>query len=758
MADKSTHYQGPGAGPAFGSTAAKAVRAAGWYAHAAVARADRCWLALALLPALLWAANPNWLFNRDNDIDSWVYFGYFLNLPVYKASWFPYQYYGSRLPWILPGYLIHQIFEVVTAQYVLHFGVYSLATFAFYWLLREAVGRRNALLATVLFGCQPAFLLATGWDYVDGPGCAFTLAALACALRAGKSPAPRIWLLAAGVAAAGMVYTNLILLLFFPGVLAFYVFPRHTTLNWKILRTAAGGTLWIGTGSFGLSLILALINHALDGAYFFYAPSLLYASNTVGKANAWTQTDWAWLAGAIWLVFPAIAVVTTIAFLMIGRMRHGLQWNDTRVLFSANYLACFGAMLVWEINKGYAFEHLFYVSYLVPPLFLAVGCQISGPLDVWRKPWYWTAVTSFAILMATPFRLIGLNIMKVQTPDLRMLVLIGAAALVVRVWWPNRGLALITVLLVFGWLQYTSIAYAWYGLFLPPGRDNAAILRRIAKSVEIVRAEAANERPRFWYNRAEKYGKELWAINSSYLWQYTYVSYTFPEILAGSAPEPDALVVILSALPRDMVLSQAAKGLAPLHLKATFLSRKDIGGRYFLMFVRIHDSQSERLQAAKIGAGGIQLVVEPPSEEGLPPEHWTLLKYPASSSSLARTRDGVMITTASQRDAYGAKYGPLTAPKDGLYRFSLTYRLQRGSLVFGALAGDESSWMAHGTPLSPGGRVRVDRVSLHLRAGERIVLMTCNGASQSSTYELLSLRATVIADQPSVAAHGSQVH
>lgn len=712
-------------------------------ARAILSRADRHLLVLALLPVALWMANPNLLFNPPFTIDTWVYFGYFRNLVAYKSAWFPHLYFGSRLTWVLPGYLLHRIFEVVTAECILHGGVYLLATVSIYWLLSQAIGRKSALLTAILFGSQPAILLATSWDYVDGVGCAYMLAALACAFRAGTSLRPRPWLFVTAVATSGMLYTNLVLLLFFPGVLAFFVFaPRPARFDWTLLRRALSGASWIGAGMCAVTVVLAFINHALDGTYFFYAPSLAYAVSTVGKTNVWSKTDLSWVAGAYWLVLPGGGVVSSLVFLAVGRLRSSLRWNDTRVLFSANYLACFAAMLVWELNKGYCFEYGFYVSYLLPPLFLALGAQSFGPSDVWRKGAFWPVVAAAGIVLVVPFRLIGHSLMRAPRPDLFALTAIIGGVLIVRIWWPKRRLALLMVGLAFGWAHYVLIVWGWASYLQAPRAGNPAILRRIAKGVEAVRAESRDERPRFWYNRSEEYGAELWAINAAYLWEYTSVSYKFPEIADRRAPEPDSLVVILSALPEDKVLNQAASALAPLGLSASLISRKDIESRYFLNFVRIHDARSEPLRSIDAGPGEARLAPAP-SEQDLPADRWILAEYPGSRSERARTSEGVLITTAPHHDAYGAKYGPLRAPKDGLYRFALTYRLRRGSLVFGALAGDESHWVAHGTPLSWGGEPRRDIVSLHLKAGEQIVLLTCNGASEASVYELLSLRATV---------------
>ena len=81
-------------------------------------------LAVALLPLIV-------LWHRDNALypppwygDSWFYLGFFRNLVEFKRSLFLDFYYGSRLSWVLPGFLIHSLFPAVAANCVLHLTVH----------------------------------------------------------------------------------------------------------------------------------------------------------------------------------------------------------------------------------------------------------------------------------------------------------------------------------------------------------------------------------------------------------------------------------------------------------------------------------------------------------------------------------------------------------------------------------------------------------------------------------------------------------
>src|SRR6185295_9311228 len=68
-------------------------------------------------------------------IDPWVYHGFFGHFSEYITSWFPGTYYGSRLAWIIPGYIANALLSPVNANYVLHFAVYYLVALSLYTIV-----------------------------------------------------------------------------------------------------------------------------------------------------------------------------------------------------------------------------------------------------------------------------------------------------------------------------------------------------------------------------------------------------------------------------------------------------------------------------------------------------------------------------------------------------------------------------------------------------------------------------------------------
>jgi hypothetical protein len=134
-------------------------------------------LAVLLLPGVLvtlLVVDPTWAVTDSTFIDPWYYVGYFEFLPQYVRE-FPQLYYGSRLTWLIPGFLAYNTLPVIAANYLLHAFYHLAGTTTLYLLLARTLGARAALLSAVLLASYAPFLQATGWDYADGPAIALFL-------------------------------------------------------------------------------------------------------------------------------------------------------------------------------------------------------------------------------------------------------------------------------------------------------------------------------------------------------------------------------------------------------------------------------------------------------------------------------------------------------------------------------------------------------------------------------------------------------
>jgi hypothetical protein len=162
-------------------------------------------LAILLLPVLVLWRHDDPLYTPLWQTDPWFYLGYFKSLVNFKRDLFPNYYYGSRLTWILPGYVLHKLLPALGANAILHLGVHSIAALSMFTMLRRTIGLRSAYLTAMIFSFHPWFWAATGWDHVNGGAIAYYLLAAALVTRAAAQADPKWSLLFAGMAIAGAV-------------------------------------------------------------------------------------------------------------------------------------------------------------------------------------------------------------------------------------------------------------------------------------------------------------------------------------------------------------------------------------------------------------------------------------------------------------------------------------------------------------------------------------------------------------------------
>ncbi|MCU0481203.1 MAG: hypothetical protein MUE54_08320, partial [Anaerolineae bacterium] len=170
------------------------------------------------LPIILALINPNWIFNPSM-ADDYIYLGYQLGFPKY-IGWHPSEthYFIERISWILPGYVIRQIFSPLLANFIVHLGIYYLATFSVYGVLNKLFHSRIALIIAILFGQFPMVLRSTGWDYLDGYGMALLMLSIFFLTYVPHSPRRPYYLIGAGAVYLLMLGTNLFNIFYAPAL------------------------------------------------------------------------------------------------------------------------------------------------------------------------------------------------------------------------------------------------------------------------------------------------------------------------------------------------------------------------------------------------------------------------------------------------------------------------------------------------------------------------------------------------------------
>jgi hypothetical protein len=496
-----------------------------------------------LLPVIVLWRQDNALFTPPGYMDPWFYLGFFRNLAEFKQIRFPNLYYGSRLSWVLPGYLIHSLFPPVFANCVLHLTVHSVATFSLFSVLRLTVGARSAFLTTMVFCVNPWLWAATGSNYVDGAGIAYCLLGMALLTRAAVRPPGNWSLVWAGAALAGSIYTNLFWMALAPVLPLYYVALAWTWRRTPLLRSLASFCLWAGSGFLLVSAAFGGINYMLDGQFWFYAPSVHVAQQLASTQNPWFQTIWVGHQLRPWLWFSAIAVVTALVLLPFRARREFGGRNAAGLLFSLQLLLAVAIMGYTQGRGTPVLGISFYASYLFPFVFLTIGssfwpgCRENGP----------TRVCADLVRRGRGF--CGLLVRLRSTAPVAMAhsrretILLGGALLALALALRRRSVG--TWLALIGFVVFTLESQT--GGSADP-HANRKLYERIMQARERVEHLRDGHPVWFWYDARDPDYYDYLALNSTYVANYSWLGLKpdFPRHGCDRTVDPGALIVVSS--------------------------------------------------------------------------------------------------------------------------------------------------------------------------------------------------------------------
>lgn len=299
----------------------------------------------ALCPIIVFLANPGVFGNRVADIDTWFYFGHFTRLGQYRSveALIGNNYYQTRLPYLIPGYLVFSIFSESWAKLVLGYLSYAVTTASFYYLVSTNFDRHKAALVTALFATDVFFVRGYGWNYVDIGVIAYFTMGMAAMTWAERSDRGRVTkMTVAGFAFACMLFVHFGAVILAVPALAYlwYLTPEA--------RTRRGVLLLIGglvLGAAIAQLVFGTLNKAIWGSRFFFLVEQLAVGRIELKNNPSWESPFALLKNGPWVtVHFGIWLATVAALIMaaIGRIRFELReavWLSSVVLLYAALFA-----------------------------------------------------------------------------------------------------------------------------------------------------------------------------------------------------------------------------------------------------------------------------------------------------------------------------------------------------------------------------------------------------------------------------------
>jgi hypothetical protein len=685
-------------------------------------------VAILLLPLVALWRHDDPLFSPLWQSDPWFYLGYFRDLVNFKRDLFPGLYYGSRLSWILPGWLAHRILPPLFANAVLHLGVHTVATVSLFWILRTTAGVRAAFLTAILFSTNPWFWCATGWDHVTGAAIAYLLLGMACLAAAAEMPS-RGWLpTLAGMSLTGAVIAHLFLAAFVPLVLLYYagmVWARQDPLK----PTLSHAALWLAAGFLVLTVPLCAINGFLiDGNFWFWSPSFRTASAVV-HSYAWPESIWREHRLVPWLWLPIASAA--VAVISVCGWRGAVKHRDVAGLIaSAQLLLAIAFMAAMQVRGITLLGHYYYACYLFPFAFLVIGHSFWRAAEKMQARTYMAACAAVLVLAAAAWY----DPASHPAPG-RLAWLLAAAfgalaaSLALRKW--PAGV-------FFGIAGFVVLMFATYNGSNQSGRLHAtrAEYQRVMDARQRIEKRRGDSPILFWYDKEEPAFHEYFALNGTYISEFARIGEHFPSgcperadkgtMVVASSWRKGAAEIARSALDRCW----SGTGLKAV-INDTFVGSQAPNPYAISLLGAENDYSVLRPLSVSLGLspgkGVLRLSPNATQDEPLPLDLW----YPIPGTLQSATFEGIEVQTPRGGTAYSMTYPALVVPATGRYRFVLRYSPRSGQFAFGAFPADESRWLAVvQSPRTWGKHGQEAAFALDLNQGDSVTLRIANSNSK----------------------------
>lgn len=491
------------------------------------------WLTLGTLPLILTLALPDWMYSQIDYIDAWVYHGFFRHMETYSATMFPGTYYGSRLGWIVPGFVSYHLFQPVIANIVLHVVFYGIAVGSLYAIVRRVAGASNALFTACAFGLYLPAVRSLGSDYVDGA--VITYALLAAAVGSRGVERQQLGLtFASGMATGAMMHSNIGAAFMLPSIVIWLVpSQRELWRSTSLRRHAATWTL----GIVACTILLSIVSLAAGGRWDFFLQSVRWMQE-IGLQNPWDVTGMSWVGLSPWVFLPAATLVASVIVLA-----RATEWR-------VEQLRAFGAVAVlalvfaaWDfLGPGALLYYPSYASWLIPWTFVVIGGVLVPIITSARKDSAALLITIVILAMSLSWP----HYTRLPWTGLASLVFVIAAVSIAGL---SRGsmtarlLIAVAIALVHGALSRTA-SFA-------PVTDRADAFRAIDRGVRLIDSHLTTAPPRFLLVPSKRIGHYVTGLTSVYLWGYTIASDRFPAVTAAQAKliVPETTVIVLADEP-----------------------------------------------------------------------------------------------------------------------------------------------------------------------------------------------------------------
>lgn len=337
------------------------------------------WGLLALLPLVIGAIDPIVLGNRLADVDTWFYFGHFLSLGQFAHvdAFYANNYYQTRLPYMVPGYVIFHIFPLALAKIAFALCMYATIAGGLLYTLKSQIGRRAAVLTVALMAADIYFVRTVGWNYVDNGVLAYQAAAFAALTAAGNKKRHEIfWIAVAAFFTTSMVFIHIGTAVIAPSTVAYgwiRVRPDKRSLRegFAILTAIVAGIL-------ACQCLYGVLNWLIwGGKFFFILKQFSAGQNELNHMDQWQPTQLLFTYGG-WLGIHLAAWLASLAALSAAALRR-IKLNPFEILCYGSVVILYALLFLLDNEKLTYFlsRQGLYTSFFFLLTYMAIGCLLS---------------------------------------------------------------------------------------------------------------------------------------------------------------------------------------------------------------------------------------------------------------------------------------------------------------------------------------------------------------------------------------------
>lgn len=523
----------------------------------------RAWWIFGGFFALVCLVNGAWLWGGPYR-DGWLYHGYYRHLADYVAKYHD-TYYATRLSTIVPGHVLWTLLPAEWANVALRAALWLGSVGSFYALSRRLFGRPVGLASALALGANPILLGAAGWNYVDGFGICYVMAAQAAVAAAADRPGRRVLLILAGALATALVTANVFYVVLLPLLPASWILVRRDTSA----REAGQALGWFALGAALLAAAFGLLNVAMGGPLNYLEASLAFARGAQAKANPFRTEVGRWIRGAVWLI-PLLAVAAGSVGILARSARRRGSVGRRESLAQAVYLVFAAAFVLLQGWKDMGVLQLaYYASLLLPAAFLAFAGQLATLTARPAGGPYLVPATALATLV--PLALARFGVRFSLSPQIAI-----AAVLLVGIALAIRGRAAPFLLVAAMVVASTPRA------LMPSPREPRRLFAQMEAACREIDRTDPSGRMRLWYDLNGPHGGVFDAIACSFQLCPRIVSANFPRfnfpgyLCDGVALTGGQRIGLLSVEPGAFETARLA--LAEFGFGARLVDRRPIPG------------------------------------------------------------------------------------------------------------------------------------------------------------------------------------